>query len=236
MADTVHQMLVQLSAKAFFALFLLLYSCLFLFFIDSHRSAFNLLKQLLRLVNAIRHRHKQHLFPCKSCGLYIFVRSHNDAVRLLDLLCGQTVFHTGAAVGFHLDGQVHLRSRFFQCLCCHIGMRDTGRAGGHCQHPIACFFFHRLLLAAADLLRILFLFKSVDYCHKLLCICCAAQGFDKFSAHQQDHQSGKNLQMQVAVEWCCNHKKQIGGLSVHCTVVHALCQCHRCQRRSAYCV
>ena len=40
--------------------------------------------------------------------------------------------------------------------------------------------------------------------------------------------------MQIAVERCCNHKEQIGGLSIHRAVVYPLCQRHRCQRRSAH--
>lgn len=150
--------------------------------------------------------------PAKRAVSTFFVRRHDDAVGVGDFLCGQAILDAAAAVGLHLDGDAQLGTGLFQCLRRHVGVGDAGRAGGDRQH-LEAFLLRSSSCSnrSSCFLRIFFLFKAVDGRNQFLRALCAAQCCDKRRVHQQHHQVGEDLQVQVTVHGAAIMKNRSDG-------------------------
>ena len=176
-------------------------------------------------MDAVRNRHKQHLFAVKPRGFHIAVRRHDDAVGGSDFFGGQHIFRAAAAVGFGFHRDAQLLPGFFQRFRRHIGMGNAGGTGGDRQHPIAGFCGSgggsRLLGFA-----VFGALVAVDHRQKRLLIPGGAQVGSERRIHKQYHQMRENFQMHITVQRGGDHEKQVGRHPVHRAVIHAGVQRH----------
>ena len=59
------------------------------------------------------------------------IRRYDNTVRICNFLIRQNIFSSAGASCLNLDPTAGLCRSLFQSLCRHIGMCDTGRAGGN---------------------------------------------------------------------------------------------------------
>ena len=104
-----------------------------------HRSCGCLLQQFRCLADTIGYLTLDDPFAIKPIHGHLGICRHDDAVRFRNFLCCQHVLGTGRAPCLHLDAPASGSCCFLQALGCHIGMGDTGRAGGHRQDPRLLF-------------------------------------------------------------------------------------------------
>ena len=174
--------------------------------------AFNALNQRLGLVNTVGYGDKEDPFPGKAGSFHIFIRRNDNAVRRFDLLRRKHIFCAAAAIGFGLEGQAELLARLFQGLRRHIGVCNTGRAGGNGKDAVAALFsgqaFFDGLCRCGGLLRAVFgLLITVNYREEGIGIPGCAQLSGEGGVHQQHHQVRENFQMYISVHRGGNHKE-----------------------------
>ena len=223
MGDAVHQLLVQLAAEV-----LVVHLVLHFTGVVIDGGVGGLPDQLLGSVDTVGHGHPQHRLAVKPGQIHLFVGGNDDAVALSDLLAGQHILGAAGTLGLHLDGNADLSALLLQGLSGHVGVGDAGGAGGDGQNPGTGLdgsgsllgLLLRLLLGGAVLGGL----ELVNDGHEGVGVLGLAQLGHKLRVHQQHHQVGQNLQVQVTVHGSGDHEEQVGGLSVHGAVVHALLQ------------
>ena len=140
MGYTVHQLCVNLMSHTFFAGDCSLYRSA-LTVKDFHLTADGLLYQPIRLADAVRHLTTDHFLTVKAIHGNFCVCRYDDAVRCGDFFRSQYIFRTCGTSGLDLDLAVCCFCCLLQCFRCHISVRDSGRAGSHCQELKALFLF-----------------------------------------------------------------------------------------------
>ena len=95
--------------------------------------------QLVRLADAIGYLAFDKLLSVETVHGDFGIRSNDDAVCFPDLLISQHILRSAGAPGFHFDKASGCPRRLFQTLGCHIGVGDTGGAGGDSQDPEGTF-------------------------------------------------------------------------------------------------
>ena len=93
--------------------------------------------QLVRLADAVRNLTLNHMFSVKTFHWNLRIRRYDNTVRICNFLIRQNIFSSTRASCLNLDPTAGLCRSLFQSLCRHIGMCDTGRAGGNGK-DLAC--------------------------------------------------------------------------------------------------
>ncbi len=132
MGYAVHQLGIDLMSCAFLTGYGC--SCFAAFPVENfHVSTHCLFYQLVCLANTVGYLTADDFLAVKAVHGYFGISRHDDAVRRFNLFCSQYIFCACGASGLNLNLTVCCSGCLFQCFCCHIGMSDSGRTGGHCQ-------------------------------------------------------------------------------------------------------
>ena len=237
--NTVHEVFVDLSPGA-----LVIGRCIFrngtgLCFVDRSRTAGGLGDEFFCFVDAVCDRDFDERFAVEAGHFDILVGRDDDAVSTGDLFRGQDVLGTAGAVGFDFDRDAHLCALLLEGFGCHVGMRDTGRAGrdsddagafccgscsscggtGGCGGSDSGDLFLRCRL----FFRIFRVFLFVDDVKELFRGLGSAKGGTEVRVHEHDHQSGEDLQVSVAGAFRSgDHERERCRLTVGSVIVDAV--------------
>ena len=179
-------------------------------------------------MNAVGNAGDNYRFAVKPSHFYIFICGNDNAVTFCDFVRGQRIFYAAGTVGFYLGRNAHRSACFLQVLCCHVCVRNAGRACSYTQNTVSRlrnFFLGKALIA-----EILFLFlcnqiKELLRCFRRIQLCY------KFFIRQQTHHARQHIHVQIAVHRRCNHEKQPALVIVIFVVLNRLCQSDNRQTR-----
>ena len=105
--------------------------------VDRSVAVHNAVYQLVRNLDTVGYLCRDDLLAAEPCHFNGLVCGYDDTVALLDLLGGEDILCAAGAVRLHLDGDTEPLSRLFERFRRHVGMRDTGGAGGNCEYSVA---------------------------------------------------------------------------------------------------
>ena len=222
MRYAVHQMFIELSAKALIAARSLCGGSLSVGMEYADLAVDNSVDQFLGLVNAVGNLGGKDGLAVKAGGFHVLVRRDDDAVAVRDFLGGEHVLRAARAVGFYLDGNAHLVARLGKRLGSHVGVGDTRGTGGDRQYAEAGLLIDRRRGSrSSSLLGELLCFLIVNDFQEFGGGLCRLQLGGEVLVHQHLHQARQHLEVNVAVEGRRDHEDQLAGSAVGGLVVHA---------------
>ena len=158
------------------------------------------------------------------------VCSNDDAVGVSDFLVGQYILGTAGSSGLNLDPAAGSLGSLLDALCCHVGMRDTGGAGGNCADAECTFCSGRSFLSAALPVSLILVIRCVNDGKESVNVFGVLQICGELLVHEQAGKFAQHIQVNVVLGvGSRDQEDQVDGLAVQGIVLNTVFDDHGCK-------
>ena len=245
MGYAVHQVLINLTADAFF------FSA---FDIDGFRRRFialinggfaveDGLDEFFRDLDAVGDFREDDRFAGKTLDRYVFIAGDDDADSAVNIGLGQVILDTAGTIRFDFDVDAHGSGFVFQGFCCHVGVGNARRAGCDADDVgtirrsgrfrfSRCFFGSGFSGSFCFFSCDLFGFGLVDDSQVFFRRLGLHQVVAEIVVHEHTAQTAQDFQMDVGTaSRSGDEEEQVSRFVVEAFVVDAVADDHRSQAR-----